>query len=355
MSDIAIDQAIPLAEGVDAFDALRVYLNQRLNIGADSILVNRFPSGYSNLTYLIQLAGKEFVMRRPPVGANIRTAHDMGREFKVLSMLRPVYPHVPEPVLYCDDESVIGAPFYVMERVRGVILRNKVPEATELTPALMRKISETTVDHLASLHELKLDSGLSTLGKPEGYILRQVDGWIQRYTNSETDPVPDMRFTAEWLRENMPVYDKPAFIHNDFKYDNLVLDPEDLTRILAVLDWEMATVGDPLMDLGTSLGYWAEANDPVTLKYNLTWLPGNLSREEVAERYARKTGRDVSQMLFYYTFGLFKIGVIVQQIYARYKKGLTQDARFAGLIHTLTACAANAKTAITLKRISHLY
>ncbi len=278
----------------------------------------------------------------------------MGREYKVLSALKPVYRQVPQPVLYCEDESVIGAPFYLMERVEGIILRNKPPQGMELSPELMRSISEAAVDKLANLHSLDLQSsGLINMGKPEGYVHRQVEGWIRRYYNAETDKINGMDQTARWMQENQPAESSVAFIHNDYKYDNLVLDPENPSRIIAVLDWEMATVGDPLMDLGTTLGYWAEANDSPALKpFNLTWMPGNLTRQEVVERYAQHRGVEVPDMLFYYVFGAFKIGVIVQQIYARYKKGYTQDPRFAGLIHVVQACAANAEKAMQSGKIS---
>lgn len=351
----AIDQAGTVQGDSLQFQKLIPYLQEQLNLPAADIQIQQFPSGFSNLTYLLKSGDQEFVLRRPPVGANIRSAHDMSREFKVLSLLKPCYPLVPTPLLYCDDETILGAPFYVMERVKGVILRKQPPKGVTLTPEMMRQLSETTADQLASLHQLPLEHGLQDLGKPQGYIQRQVEGWSARYRKAETDRVINMNLTAEWLQHNQPLYDNPAFIHNDFKYDNLVLNPADLSQVLAVLDWEMATVGDPLMDLGTSLGYWAEAQDPTALKYNLTWLPGNLNREELVARYAAQSGRDTSNILFYYVFGLFKIGVIVQQIYARYKKGIAHDPRFAALIHVLHACADNAQKAIVFNRISHLY
>jgi len=350
-----IDQAQTVREGENLeMEKLKVYLKEHLEDFSGEIEISQFPSGYSNLTYLLKTGEKEYVLRRPPFGANIKSAHDMGREYKVLSALKPVYRQVPQPVHYCEDESVIGAPFYLMERVRGIILRNKPPQGMALTPELMRSISEAAVDNLADLHSLALQkSGLSQMGKPEGYVKRQVEGWTKRYFKAETDKIEGMDETARWMQENQPAESAVAFIHNDYKYDNLVLDPEDPRRIIAVLDWEMATVGDPLMDLGTSLGYWAEANDSPALKpFNLTWMPGNLSRQEVVERYARRRGMEVPDMLFYYVFGAFKIGVIVQQIYARYKKGFTQDPRFAGLIHVVHACAANAKKAIHSGKIT---
>lgn len=353
-----LDQPAAVRESeMPPLERLRACLEDRVIAKGDPLELLQFPGGYSNLTFLLRSGDREFVMRKPPAGANIRTAHDMGREFQVLSLLQPVYSRIPRPLLYVDDASVIGSPFYIMERVNGVILRNRLPRGMEIGATTWRGISEAAVNGLAELHALDIEAtGLSALGKPEGYVQRQVEGWVKRYVNAQTDPINDMDAAADWLQANMPADDAPSFIHNDFKYDNLVLDPADLTRILAVLDWEMATVGSPLMDLGTTLGYWAEPGDNDALKpFNLTWLEGNLSREQVVEHYARKRGIDVPDMLFYYVFGSFKIGVIVQQIYARYRKGLTEDPRFAGLIHVVRALAANAARAVRFKRISNFY
>ena len=350
-----IDQAQKVREGESLnIEQLQAYLKEHLEGFSDDIEISQFPSGYSNLTYLLKSGKKEYVLRRPPFGANIKSAHDMGREFRVLSALKPIYGQVPQPVLYCEDESVIGAPFYLMERVKGIILRNQPPKGLELTPELMRSISAAAVDNLADLHSLDIEqSGLISMGKPEGYVERQVEGWTKRYYHAETERIDGMDQTAKWMQENQPTESSVAFIHNDYKYDNLVLDPENPNQIIAVLDWEMATVGDPLMDLGTSLGYWAEANDSPALKpFSLTWTPGNLNRQQVVERYAQRRGIEIPDMLFYYVFGAFKIGVIVQQIYARYKKGHTQDPRFAGLIHVVQACATNAEKAIRFGSIS---
>lgn len=353
-----LDQPVAVRENeMPDMESLRAYLEGKLMNAGDPLEIRQFPGGYSNLTFLLLIGNKEFIMRKPPAGANIKSAHDMGREYNVLRALQPVYKAIPQPVLYCDDVSVIGTPFYLMERVSGVILRNRVPKGMEVSAVTWKGISEAAVDGLAGLHKLDLAAtGLGALGKPEGYVQRQVEGWVKRYVNAETDVVKGMNDTAEWLQANLPADEAPAFIHNDYKYDNLVLDPNDLTHILAVLDWEMATVGSPLMDLGTTLAYWAEGGDSEALKpFNLTWLEGNLTREQVVERYAFSRGMDVPDMLFYYVFGSFKIGVIVQQIYARYKKGFTQDPRFAGLIYVVQALAANAQRAIQFKRISNFY
>ena len=315
------------------------YLTKQLPDLTGEILIQQFPSGHSNLTYAIQIGAREFVLRRPPFGANIKSAHDMGREYRILSRLQTVYDKVPRAVLFCDDEAVIGAPFYMMERVNGIVLRTKLPEGIALTPEVMRDVSRACVDNLAAIHALDyVSAGLSDLGKPQGYVARQVRGWSERYANAKTDDIPEMERVAGWLAENQPRESGATLIHNDYKYDNLVLDPRDLSNIVAVLDWEMATLGDPLMDLGTTLGYWVEENDPEELRalaFGLTMLPGNLTRAEIIERYARASGRDVSRVQFYYGFGIFKIAVIVQQIYARWKHGHTQDARFTNLINAV--------------------
>jgi aminoglycoside phosphotransferase (APT) family kinase protein len=352
------DQPVAVRSGESPdLHKLKRYLKDKLALDGDDLEIEQFPGGYSNLTFLLRSGKQEFVLRKPPFGANIKSAHDMGREFKVLTALQPVYPVIPRPLLYCEDEEVIGSPFYIMERVKGIILRNRVPKGMNLDASSMLSISESAVDNLAALHAIDLHgTGLIHMGKPEGYILRQVEGWVKRYFSAQTDEILDMKATAEWLGGNMPAEISPAFIHNDYKYDNLVLDPEKLSHILAVLDWEMATVGDPLMDLGTTLAYWAEGGDSDSLKpFNLTWLEGNLNREQVLARYQLKTGINTDNFLFYYVFGSFKIAVIVQQIYARYKKGYTQDPRFASLIYVVRACADNAQKAIRYNRISNFY
>ncbi len=330
--------------------ALERYLRSALPVwppGA-TLAVAQFPSGFSNLTYALRAGESEWVMRRPPLGAAVTGGHDMPREFRILGALAAAGIRAPRPVLLCDDVSVLGAPFYLMERVRGVILRSRLPRGVTLGPETLRQLSESLVDTLAALHAVDARAaGLADLGRPEGYVARQVTGWAQRYAAAQTDALPDMDALAAWLAANLPPESGAALIHNDFKYDNVMVDPERLDRIIAVLDWEMATIGDPLMDLGTTLGYWSEVGDPeIVRQFNLTHLPGNLSRREVVARYEQKTGRAVPQPLFYFAFGLYKISVIIQQIYARYRRGLTQDARFAGLIDLERALARMAIEAI---------
>jgi aminoglycoside phosphotransferase (APT) family kinase protein len=318
------------------------------------ISVKQFPGGYSNLTYFIEAGEFEYVLRRPPFGANIKSAHDMEREFTVLTRLRAAgFAKVPEAVHLCVDETVMGVKFYLMKRVKGVILRNKLPKDIIMNSDSFHALSKSAIDQLVKLHQIDIHgSGLDTLGKPEGYVQRQVEGWIKRYVNSQTDEINSMKEVAEWMPKNIPANSRVSFIHNDFKYDNLVLNPDNLSDIIAILDWEMATVGDPLMDLGTTLAYWAEANDPDALKpFNLTWMPGNFTRNEVMQYYQQQSGTPVDNIVFYYAFGAFKVAVICQQIYHRYKHGLTKDPRFASLIHVINACGENARRAIERNEI----
>ncbi len=368
MSDSPLDptRSVRPGEEIDAA-ALAVWLKSRLPQTKGSIegpiAVEQFPGGHSNLTYLLRFGGSledtELVLRRPPVGSKVKSAHDMGREYRVLSRLYAVYPKAPRALLHCDDPGVIGAPFYIMERVRGVILRHPhPPQGIDLPPERMRAISEAAVDGLADLHAVDYRAaGLEELGHPEGYVARQVEGWTGRWRKARTDDIPDLDRAAAWLAANLPGESGAALIHNDYKYDNLVLHPQELERVVAVLDWEMATIGDPLLDLGTSLGYWMDPGDSPEhrlLPAGPTTLPGNLSRTGVVERYAAWTGRDVSRIVFYYVYGLFKIAVIAQQIYYRYRQGLTQDQRFAVLIGAVRILGHTASQAIAKNRIDRL-
>ena len=280
----------------------------------------------------------------------------MSREYHILSHLYPVYNKVPRPLLFCEDEAVLGAPFYVMERVPGIILRAQPPRGIKLSSQVMRGLSETFIENLTEIHEVDYElAGLADLGAPQGYVRRQVAGWTRRYLNARTDDLPAIERLADWLQQNLPAdSSRPALIHNDYKYDNLVLAPEDLTRVIAVLDWEMATIGDPLMDLGTSLGYWIEAADPEEWQrygFGLTSLPGSFTRTELVDHYSKRTGRRIEDPVFYYAYGLLKIAVIVQQISFRYQKELTRDPRFAQLGELVKACGNMAQRAIERGRI----
>jgi aminoglycoside phosphotransferase (APT) family kinase protein len=312
---------------------LESFLRTRFENETGSLIVRQYPSGHSNLTYSVQLGPREMVLRRPPFGSKVKTAHDMSREFRVLSKLRANYPPAPKVVLFCDDASVLGAPFYLMEPIHGVILRRDVPPSLDFSPRVARRLSESFLDNLALLHSLDYNAiGLADLGKPQGYLERQVRGWIERYHGSRTHDLPEVATLSDWIQRHMPASSGAAIIHNDYKYDNVVLDSNDITRIVGVLDWEMCTVGDPLTDLGSAIAYWADATDPPEIletRWGPTTHPGSLTREQLVQRYALKTGHDVSDMAFYLVFARFKIAVIVQQIYFRYHQGLTHDERFA--------------------------
>jgi aminoglycoside phosphotransferase (APT) family kinase protein len=295
--------------------------------------IEQFPSGHSNLTYLLRMGTREVVLRRPPYGNKVPSAHDMAREYRVLSRLHTAYPLAPKALLYCDDLSILNSPFYVMEPIRGMIVRRDPPPGVPFPPETARRLSEAFIDNLARLHSLDYAAiGLSDLGKPQGYLERQVKGWIERYHNSKTHDLPEVGFISAWLNQRMPVSHSPSLIHNDYKYDNVVLDPADATKIVGVLDWEMCTLGDPLTDLGTALAYWTDPQDPEefqAIRSVPTTLPGTLTRAQLADRYSAVTGRDTGDTVFYLVFARFKVAVIIQQIYFRYAQGLTRDERFA--------------------------
>jgi len=331
-----LNSPVPIRAGEELpLERLTEYLHQQIPGETGTVIVEQFPHGHSNLTYLLKLGTREFVLRRPPFGNRVASAHDMGREFRMLSRLHLVFTAAPRPELYCEDESIIGGPFYLMERRHGLILRKKLPAGVTIDADLARRMSCALIDNLAVLHAIDYQAaGLSDMGKPEGYVQRQVAGWTKRYAQAQTSTVPTIEGVAQWLGEHLPPESGATVIHNDFKYDNVMLDTTDLTRIVAVLDWEMATLGDPLMDLGTSLGYWVEATDPVPLQqtaFGPTALPGSLTRQGLVDRYQERTGVTVTDPTFYYCFGLFKLAVIVQQIYARFARGHTTDPRFAHL------------------------
>jgi len=345
-----LDQATAIRSGEELdTEELAAYLSAHVpGVAGEALEVKQFPSGFSNLTYLLRMGGREMVLRRPPFGANIKSAHDMGREYRVLSGLIEVWDKVPRPLAYCEDEAVLGAPFYVMERVEGVILRGKPPADLTLDETVMAGLSNAFITNLAELHGLDVAAaGLDQLSKGAGYVERQIVGWGKRYEKAKTDVLSGMEETHAWLMTHMPEQSGAVLIHNDYKYDNIVLDPDDLSRIRAVLDWEMCTIGDPLMDLGTALAYWVEAGDPKAFSLvGLTNLPGNLDRTGLLRAYEARTGRRVENPVFYYAYGLFKLGVIGQQIYARYKLGHTEDARFASLIDLVRACGDKAAASI---------
>jgi aminoglycoside phosphotransferase (APT) family kinase protein len=333
MSDM-LDHPAAIRSGEELdLHKLEPYLRHHFPNETGALQVRQYPSGHSNLTYALQLGDTELVIRRPPFGSKVKSAHDMGREFRVLSKLHSAYTPAPEVLLYCDDDSVLGSTFYVMKPIHGIILRRNVPRGLEFSPEKARLLSESFVENLVRLHHVDYAAvGLSDLGRPEGYLERQVRGWIERYHGSKTHDYPEVEKLSAWMQQQIPSTRATSLIHNDYKYDNIVLDSSDITNIVGVLDWEMCTIGDSLSDLGTALAYWIDPADPEELQQNRwgpTTAPGSLTREELVQYYARKTGSDVSQIAFYLTFARFKLAVIAQQIYFRYHQGLTKDERFA--------------------------
>jgi aminoglycoside phosphotransferase (APT) family kinase protein len=330
-----IDSTSPVRSG-EELDHKRIeaYLKQNIEGLSGELIIEQFPSGHSNLTYLVRVGDRELVLRRPPFGAkNIKAGHDMQREYRILSKLYKVYAPAPQPFAYCENESIMGAPFYVMERKKGVILRKDLPAQLDLSPDTMRTLSIALIDNLVDIHNIDWAAiGLDDIGKPDGFLKRQVDGWADRYYRAQTDEIAEVESVVKWFNQNIPQSPPATLIHNDYKFDNVVLNPNDFSQIIGVLDWEMSTIGDPLLDLGVTLSYWVRNDDPEELLL-LRTLPTNKdgapTRGEIAELYAKKTGRDLSHIIFYFAFALFKLAVIIQQIYYRYAKGYTQDPRFA--------------------------
>jgi aminoglycoside phosphotransferase (APT) family kinase protein len=289
--------------------------------------VRQFTGGASNLTYLLSYPDRELVLRRPPAGAKPASGHDMAREYRIQRLLAPVYPHVPSMVALCTDPAVLGSDFYVMERVPGTILRarpDRVPD-----PERTRRLCTDVVDLLVELHRVEPTGELAALGRGPGYVERQVAGWSKRYRAARTRNVPSFERVMAWLERNRPDDVASRVVHGDFRLDNVVLT-DDLTP-RAVLDWELATIGDPLMDLGSSLAYWVQADDDRLFRLTRrqpTHLPGMLRREEVVAHYAGRTGLPVDNWVFYEVFGLFRLAVIAQQIYSRYHHRQTRNPAF---------------------------
>lgn len=295
--------------------------------------LQQFPAGASNLTYLLRWPERELVLRRPPMGSIARSAHDMGREVRVLRALGPVYPVVPTVVAHCRDPEVLGAEFYLMDRIRGIVLRKEIPPELGLAAPDTRRLCLSVLEQLAALHELDVEAqGLQHLGRGAGYARRQIEGWTRRWRAALTPDAADFEPVIAWLATHTPQEVGITVVHNDFRFDNVLLDPSDPMRVVGVLDWEMCTLGDPLMDLGNSLAYWVEPGDDDifrAMRRQPTHAPGMLSRAEVLQWYGERTGRDLKDFRFYEVYGLFRLAVILQQIFLRYHRGQTQDDRFA--------------------------
>ena len=334
-SPIDPPETIAIREGED-FDHPRLaeYLKGKLPESERPLEVVQFAGGHANLTYLLRYGNTEYVLRRPPIGPVAPGAHDMGREFRVLSVLYQGYPCAPRAFVYCEDPAVVGAPFFVMERRRGVVVRRTIPPhfGGGKDPIVNRHISEVLIDTLADLHDVDARAvGLDTLGNPEGFLRRQIEGWMRRYQRAKTKEVPVADEMCRWLEHHLPPSPPATLLHNDWRLDNMMLDANDPGRCEAVFDWDMCTMGDPLADLGTLLVAWIEAGEPLPDSGQVTMpsmVPGFLTRREAVERYGRRRGVDVGNLPYYYVFGLFKMAVVLQQIYHRYHLGQTKDERF---------------------------
>ncbi len=335
-----------------------LFKHQLIATDTTAIEIEQFTNGYSNLTYLIKADQQEWVLRRPPLGA-IKRGHDMGREYKVLSGLFPSFKKVPKPLFFEADAQYLGAPFYVMSRVEGTILTYQKAKELSLPCKAYTKISNTWIDSLVELHQLDYkEIGLEDLGRPEGYVERQVKNWSKQYLKAATLELSTSDFVMTWLHENQPKNYDHSIIHNDYKYDNVVFANNNWTELKAILDWEMCTLGDPLMDLGTSLGYWTMQEDDPLFQKTLpspTVLKGNPKRSEIVESYTRKSGRPINNLIFYYAFGLFKIAVIAQQIFYRYSQGYTDNPKFKNLDKVCAFLLQTAQQSIQKKRIESLY
>lgn len=328
--------------------------NQLIVSEKSDLLVTQFTHGFSNLTYLLHIENKEFVLRKPPKGA-IKRGHDMHREYKVQSALQTSFEKVPKMFSYSNDENILGSEFYLMEKISGIILNYKEAKQRNIPANDYKVIANSWLDTLVELHTVDYKKvGLETLGNPEGYVNRQVNNWGNQYLKAKTSEVIEAEKVMNWLEKNQPKTYDYCLIHNDYKYDNVVFKDDSWKEISAVLDWEMATLGDPFMDLGTSLGYWTVATDHDFVKQGIpspTIFDGNPIRSEIADLYAQKSGRTPENIVFYYAFGLFKIAVIAQQIYFRFSKGFTADPRFSNLDKASELCCKLALKAIQTQKI----
>ena len=320
----------------EQFDEKRLadYLDGRLPGADQPLTVRQFGGGKANLTYLLDYGSHQYVLRRPPLGPVADKAHDMQREYTVLSRLHAAYPLAPKAFLYYPDEDVIGSDFFVMERRRGIVVRTTMPDSFATIDEAPQRMSRALVDALADLHAVEYDAiGLSDLGRPDGFIERQVEGWYRRWQAAKTADLAPMDGVYHWLKEHRPEGSNAALVHNDYKLDNLMLAADDPSEAVAVFDWDMCTLGDPLSDLGALLTYWIQPDDPAPLR-QMAMMPLDdrfPTRDELIARYAARSGRDVSDIAFYHALGLYRLTVIIAQIYIRYRRGQTQDERFAHL------------------------
>lgn len=337
MSDF-LDKTAEVREGEQLDQSkLEPYLREQLGLTSGEFSIRQFPGGHSNLTYLVNIGDAEMVLRRPPFGSKVKAAHDMSREYRVTSALHPVYPPAPKPLVFCDDPEIMGADFYAMERVKGLVMRKDAPAGFSATEEQVRGACVAMAENLATLHAVDWKAvGLDSLQKKEGsFMRRQVEGWARRYEGSKTHELPEVESVLKWCLEHIPEDSGAVVVHNDYKFDNVMVDVNDITKIVGVLDWEMSTIGDPLFDLGCALSYWMNPDEPEGLSTTncfLQKMPGSITRDEFVEIYSAKSGRDVGNMNYHFVFQIIKLAVVLQQIYYRYHHGMTDDERFAGMI-----------------------
>lgn len=351
--DELIDQAgeVRGSESLDTKAVTKWLISQNVDVQGEPE-VTQYSGGASNWTYRLKYDNADLILRRPPSGTKAKSAHDMVREFTVQQALTADYPYVPKMIALCVDEemdeSVIGCDFYVMERLEGIIPRSNLPKGLKLDESEVRKLCTNVIDALIELHQVDPTHNpeLASLSKGSGYCDRQVMGWDKRYKKAKTPNVPSFFLVRQWLKRNLPADSKTCVIHNDWRFDNVVLDPKDPTRVIGVLDWEMATLGDPLMDLGSALAYWVQADDNTIMKQSRrqpTHLKGMMTRKEVVDYYLEKSGMAVDgnsldNWTFYEVFGLFRLAGIAQQIYYRYYHKQTDNPAFKNfwiIIHAL--------------------
>ncbi|MEK4023431.1 phosphotransferase family protein [Sporosarcina sp. FSL W7-1283] len=314
---------------------LHRFIKEQLHDTPDGELtIRQFGAGHSNLTYLLQVGDWEAVLRRPPLGTVASKAHDMEREYTILHTLNQVFEQAPKPYIFSADEQIVGRPFFIMERRKGIVLDSEFPSEVTYTAELGRKISQIMVDQLVALHRIDYKkTKLIEMVKPEGFLKRQVSGWIGRFEKAKTSEIQGMDELRVYLMNHIPESQSPTIIHYDYKLNNAMFS-EDFSEMTGLFDWEMTTVGDPLADLGVAMSYWIQEDDPEILKNGLgdppvTVLEGFYTRGEFIQAYAEKSGRDISSIHYYLTFAYFKLAAICQQIYYRYEKGQTNDERFA--------------------------
>jgi aminoglycoside phosphotransferase (APT) family kinase protein len=334
--------------------ALERYLRERLPgvaagaAAADSIEIERHLAGHSNETFFVHMDGREFVLRRPPRGAFLPTAHDVGREYRVLSALAETSVRAPRPILMCDDASVIGAPFYLMERVEGGVIRNALPQAFEVDVGCRQAIGEELVDALVELHAVDWRVvGLDGFGKPSGYLERQLRRWNGQLALTEplTRPLDDLHRVGRWLEEHIPAGGEVTIVHGDYKLDNVAYHHDAPARLVAILDWEMSTLGDPLADVGWMLSFWRDSTDPEESMLDdqtVTMLPGFQSRDELRARYEARTGRRTEDLAFHMALAVWKLAILLEGSYARHLAGVTDDPFFARLEAGVPALAGMA-------------